>query len=106
MIEGFWLGVAALPIAAAAICLGWVAFGVTSWAWSKLHQSLVVKVRLQPDPISFEQLEDGDFQDRHAALANKFRDALLASPKLWVFSGLGFSVCVVRESRAAPIRRL
>lgn len=106
MTEGFWLGVAVLPLAAVVVCLIWAVFGAASWAWSKLHRSLIVKVQLKPDPISFEQLDDGDYEDRHTIAANRFRDALVASPKLWVFSGLGFAVCVARESREAPIRRL
>lgn len=103
MTEYQW-GLATLPIAigglAIAVGLGYLLISVARHLWGKTHYSLMLTVKVAKNRARF-RLKGSPPDDRpeYWDAANKFRDALLESPKMHSFAGLGWRVIVVRESR-------
>ncbi|MDF2895716.1 MAG: hypothetical protein K0Q46_2502 [Rhodococcus erythropolis] len=95
----FWAGVLVLPVAAVVGGLGfWLLVGARR-AWVKTHEALLFqRVKLAKDRINpFGPKPDGTTYEK---AANRLRDALLETPRLLAFGGLGWRIFVVRDSKA------
>ena len=99
MSSEFWIGLALIPGLAAAALLLWLLYSLATWAWQNLHAAFLYRVAMEKNPVRV--FEDDD-RPEYLVQANKFRDAILTSPRLHVFTGLGWQVLFVRDWRTVP----
>lgn len=97
-------GLATLPIAlgglALAIAVSWLLVAVARHLWGKTHYSLMLSVKIAKNRARLRLKGDPpDDRPEYLDAANKFRDALLESPRMHTFAGLGWRVVLVRDSR-------
>ena len=100
MTAQFWLGLLALPLLAVALLAVWLLYGLVLRAWEKLHMKFAYSVDLDKDLREFGDTEDTP--DTYERSANRFRDKLLQSPRLYGFYGLGWCLFLVRDVRKDP----
>lgn len=97
----YWLGVLSpfILIAGLSIIAGvvYALFRLGDWLNEKTHGHFVEKIEVQKnkaDPFKTKPARP-EYLDK----ANQFRDALLRSPKMWLFRAFGFVVITVRDYR-------
>lgn len=98
MTADFWFGLAALPVASLCVAAGaWAVLGARR-AWLKTHEALLFqRVKLAKDRVNpFGPKPDGPTYEK---AANRLRDALLETPRLIAFGGLGWRIFIVRDSQ-------
>lgn len=85
---------------ALAVGVAWLLIAVARHLWAKTHYALMDTVKLRPNlaRIQFKG-EPEDDRPEYLDAANKFRDALLQSPRMYTLGGLGWRLVFVRESR-------
>jgi hypothetical protein len=107
MTTAFWLGLAVLPAAALVFALAaWLLIAARK-AWHSIHGHLLYnRVTLAADPRSVfnapwrrDRIQGRAEEPTYEHAANRIRDALLQSPRLHVFIGLGWQIAIVRDYR-------
>lgn len=100
----YWLGVLtpfALICGLAIACgLAYALFRLGDWLNEKTHGHFAEKITVQKnlaDPFRTKPKRP-EYLDQ----ANKFRDALLRSPRMLLFRAFGLLVIVIRDYREAP----
>ena len=104
--EQFWLGLLVpFLIVFAYVAVGWLYVG-SRRLWNDHHLKFARRVDLPADRISFEQFTgESPVVTTYIESADKFRDALLLSPRLWMFTAFGYYVLIVREA-AKPKKKV
>lgn len=99
MTPDYWIGLFSLPAFAAAACIVWALLSSATWAWNKLHVRLLAKVSLPANPVRvrLRGTPAPEPRPKYEDAANKIRDALLRSPRLYSALGLGWYVVLVRD---------
>ncbi len=86
---------------ALAVAVAWLLVALARHIWAKTHWALMTTVKLPKNPYRLRLKGDPeDDRPEYIVAANKFRDALLESPKLHTFAGLGWRLILVRDSRS------
>lgn len=96
-IPEFWIGLAVIPALAATFLLLQVLYAVSTWAWRRLHMAMLARIDLAPDPFDLKNPDKGV---THRKAANRVRNALLESPRLFTFHGFGWLILLVRDSKS------
>lgn len=104
MTEYAW-GIMTLPLALGALALAagitWLLIAVARHLWAKTHYALMDTVKLRRNLARIRlNGEPEDDRPEYLDAANKFRDALLESPRMYTLGGLGWRLVLVRESRS------
>lgn len=98
--SAYWWGVLSpfILIAALGLLFGLVYLLATAghWLWMQAHEKMIQRVKLRINAVS-NPYEDADERPDYEDSANKFRDALLDSPRLYSVAGLGWRIMLVRE---------
>lgn len=98
----YWLGVLTPFILIGGLALvlsaAYLMIRAGDWLNSKIHGHLVERIPVRKNkassPLSVRE-ERPEYFDK----ATEFRDALLASPKMWLFRAFGYVVVTVRDYR-------
>lgn len=91
-----------LSLAALALAVGvsWLLVACARHLWGRTHYSLMMTVKIAKNRARLRLKGDPpDERPEYLDAANKFRDALLESPRMTTFAGLGWRVLLVRDSR-------
>jgi hypothetical protein len=99
----FWAGVLTIPILAAAwFLISWL-HAKAQRAWVSAHQRLISKIDLRENPraIRFRGDPAPEPRPKYEDTANRMRDALLQSPRLYSGYGLGWMLIICRDYREA-----
>jgi hypothetical protein len=100
----FWVGMALIPTAFVVYLALKTLYALTTKAWYKLHVRLLTKVDMKANPVAirFRGTPPEPKRPKYEDSANYMRDALLTSPRFWLFNGLGWFIIVGRDSKAKP----
>lgn len=95
-----------LALAALALAVGvaWLLIALARHLWGTTHYALMGSVKIAKNRARL-RLKGGPPDERPEYLesANKFRDALLQAPRMFMVAGLGWRVLFVRDTRTEYI---
>lgn len=92
----YWTGVLTPFAFIAGLLALWALYSLATWAWAKLHIALIARIDLSRNLI---RVFGDDDRRQYSVAAQKLVDALVESPRLHVFSGLGWQFVIVRDFR-------
>lgn len=96
-----FLAIAGLVLAAG---LAWLLVAVARHLWAKTHLWLMETFKLRTNHVRIRlKGEPEDDRPEYLEAANKFRDALLESPRMYTLAGLGWRLVFVREMRTDTV---
>lgn len=97
----FWIGIAVLPLGVVAFILLRLLYAWSTTLWGKLHLRLIQRIELPQNPVTFTFRGEEPKPKRveYEDAANKMRDAMLLSPRILTFFGLGWYVVAGRDIR-------
>lgn len=100
----FWIGLLIIPVLALLALLLWMALSLASWMWKRLHWAMLRRVDVDRNlyTLRFGASTDAPEKSEYLDAANRFRDALLDTPRFHTLAGLGWMVLIVREQRRDP----
>ena len=89
-----------IAIGGLALALGaaWLLVAAARILWSKVDYAFMSKVTLRRNRVALRfKGEPEDDRPEYLEAANKFRDALLQSPKVYTLLGFSWRILIVRE---------
>lgn len=94
----FWMGMLAIPAIATAGAVAWFAYTLAHYAWRRLHEAMVLRVKLRVKTHPYgEPLTE---QEKVDAGVDRFAVALKAAAgKCTVFYLLGVQIAIVAPKR-------
>lgn len=96
MMSDYWIGVLTpFALVAAGVAL-WLLYSLATWAWARLHIAFLARVDLAQNPLRVYGRDD---RRQYSVAAQKLVDSFIESPRLYVFSGLGWRFVLVRDYR-------
>lgn len=100
-------GIASIPIGFGALVLlfavAFLVFAIARHVWGMAHYALMGTTKLARNRSRLHlRGEPADDSPEHLDAANQVRDALLESPRLHTFAGLGWRLVLFRDTRAEP----
>lgn len=94
-----FLALGGLALAAGA---AWFLIAAARHLWGQAHYALMGVTKLRPNRArAIFKGEPEDDRPEYLDAANRFRDALLQSPRMYTVAGLGWRAVLVRETRDA-----
>lgn len=107
----FWLGLAALPVAATAVAVSaWLLVGARK-TWHAIHSHLLwqrVELRADLRPVLLAPWNRAKGDQPPAAAptyereAERIRAALVRVPRMYLIAGLGWQIAIIRDFKNDP----